>query len=183
MGASKEWWKSFFKRIKFPETGHFLIIPGDDRSDECRLIHCETGADIDVGLDEGESLEDCAEFFREVLPGGMVAPPMGPGVKPTPPPLNGPLPKTPKIGDGTRFEVIKGGGEQKLRVGDVWFLRADETGHLHLVKLNKRGGSISILNGYSLARNEMEQGRLRIQEARRSRSLQPDVGTLNQEDA
>lgn len=163
MGATKEWWQRFLKRIEFQDAGYFLIVPGD-QADECRLMHGETGNMVDVGLDEGESLEACAEFFREVLPGGMVAAPMRPGGKPTPPPLNGPLPKPAKIGDGTRFVVIKGGGEFKFRVGDVWFLRADETGHLHLVKLNKRGGSICLLNGYSIARNEMEQGRLRIQE-------------------
>lgn len=73
-GASKEWWEAFLKRIGFPEYGHFMIVP-DKAPNEVLLMHGESMQSVGVTLDLGESLEDCAAFFRTVLPNGEVAAP------------------------------------------------------------------------------------------------------------
>lgn len=70
------------------------------------------------------------------------------------------------IEDGTRFKVVKGGGEYKLRVGQVWdIVRSAELGPVFR-KLNKNGSSTRILNAYRVARQELTAGRLRIIKAK-----------------
>ena len=65
------------------------------------------------------------------------------------------------IGKGTQFRVVRGGGTHKLKVGDVWDLVESSIG-LQLRELNKNGSSIRLLNGYSVARQEMDAGRLEV---------------------
>ena len=69
-----EWWQKFLTRIRFPDHGHFMIVP-DDEPGAVLLMHGETMQRINMTLDEGESMEDCAELFRHVLPCGKVASP------------------------------------------------------------------------------------------------------------
>jgi hypothetical protein len=67
------------------------------------------------------------------------------------------------IGAGTKFNVVRGGGEFKFKLGEVWDLVDGGAGlGLELRKMNKRGGSIRLLNGYQIARQEMDAGRLQI---------------------
>jgi len=52
-----------------------MIVP-EDEPRTVKLLHGESMLSVDVLLDEEESLEDCAAFFRQVLPKAEVAAPM-----------------------------------------------------------------------------------------------------------
>jgi len=65
------------------------------------------------------------------------------------------------IGPGTRFRVVKGGGELGLKKGEIWDLVDSQCG-LQFRKMNKRGGSVRVMNGYQAARSEMDAGRLEL---------------------
>ena len=67
------------------------------------------------------------------------------------------------VGIGTRFVVIKGGGEFGLERGEIWDLV--DGGHgcgMQFRKMNKFGGSLRLLNGYQIARQGMDERRLEI---------------------
>lgn len=74
--ADVTWWQNFLKRIKFPSTGHFLIVPQEEPG-EVELMHGETQQSVLVSLDEKETLTECAALFQKVLPDGKVAAPSG----------------------------------------------------------------------------------------------------------
>lgn len=76
MAVSKKWWQRFLKQRHFPERGHFLIVPQDEDG-YVELMHGETQRAVPMNLDDGETLNDCAAFFRTVLPQGEVAAPSG----------------------------------------------------------------------------------------------------------
>jgi hypothetical protein len=67
---------------------------------------------------------------------------------------------------GTKYEVIKGGtinvcGPIRLRVGEIWDIVHSNVMGPQFRKLDKRGGSTCILNGMTVARVGMAEGKLR----------------------
>ena len=72
-----------------------------------------------------------------------------------------------KVGD--KFEVIKGGmqrtgisgGDFRLKVGEIWDIVGSEFLGPQFRKLNKRGGSTCIINGFMVATLAFKDGRVR----------------------
>ena len=70
---------------------------------------------------------------------------------------------------GTKFIVIKGGkqwsgidgGDIHLREGQVWDIVGSSAIGPQFRKLNSRGGSTCILNGFTVARCALRDGRVR----------------------
>jgi hypothetical protein len=58
--------------------GHFLLVPEgfEPDSNTWTLLHGESMESLnDFGLDDGDTVEDLAEYLRECMPGALVAPP------------------------------------------------------------------------------------------------------------
>ena len=79
MDERGQWWKRFLRRIHFPENGHFMIVPGGDDPELLWLLHGETMAKVQIDRKLGDTLEEIAGFFREILPGCEVAAPVATG--------------------------------------------------------------------------------------------------------
>jgi len=67
---------------------------------------------------------------------------------------------------GTKYEVMKGGtinvrGPIRLKVGEIWDIVGSDIMGPRFRKLNQGGGSTCILNGITVARVGMAQGKLR----------------------
>ena len=67
---------------------------------------------------------------------------------------------------GTKYEVVKGGtinvcGPIRLKVGEIWDIVGSDIMGPQFRKLNQRGGSTCILNGMTVARAGMAEGKLR----------------------
>jgi len=67
---------------------------------------------------------------------------------------------------GTKFEVVKGGtinvcGPIRLKAREIWDIVGSDILGPQFRKLNQRGGSICILNGMTVARVGMAEGKLR----------------------
>lgn len=67
------WWRGFFARIGFPDTGYFFIVPQEDDAPwNCSLVHA-LGRKIDFVLDHGETWAQSQAMFAEALPAGVVS--------------------------------------------------------------------------------------------------------------
>jgi hypothetical protein len=67
---------------------------------------------------------------------------------------------------GTKYEVVKGGtidvcGPIRLKVGEIWDIVGSDVCGPQFRKLNQRGGSTCILNGITVARAGLSEGKLR----------------------
>ena len=80
---------------------------------------------------------------------------------------------------GTKFEVIKGGivhvyGPIRFKVGEIWDIVDSEAMGPEFRKLTQRGGSTRILNGLTVARVGMAEGKLREMEPTEPKAIAHD---------
>lgn len=80
---------------------------------------------------------------------------------------------------GTKFEVVKGGtinvcGPIRLKVGEIWDIVGSDIIGPQFRKLNQRGGSTCILNGITVARVGVAEGKLRQMTADEPKAIAHD---------
>jgi len=67
------WWREFLSRRNLPPDGCYYVVPeSDDDPREVVLLSESNLRTIPLRLGEKETMEECAAFFRQVMPKAKV---------------------------------------------------------------------------------------------------------------